>query len=270
MCAALNPAKVQLRDRILSEAAKHVRATGFTNGALVTALKTIEDKRISDRTLADLFNRGFPIALVEYVVKSSNQAVHRELELSFSKDAVVRSIEANFENFVQGQFQLPTESDVAEKALLTKIELLKPLAALWPSAVVLEYYPSNVPYTVINTAEFVDTTVYYMERVNALSELLGPARRILKSKAMASHVQFSGTKDIAGAATSSFLKSFLHGLPLSSGPHVGHSSINPSWFLKRVQLAALYGTATASLLGDASRNAADTRALTRKVVKAVF
>ncbi|KPI84819.1 hypothetical protein ABL78_6127 [Leptomonas seymouri] len=270
MCAALSPANFQLRNKILSEAAKHVRKTGFTTLALTAALKTIDDQKLKSSTLVHLFSRGFPIALVEYVVKSSNQAVQQELELTFSKDAVVRSIEANLENFLQERFSLPTERDVVEKALLTKIELLRPLAAHWPSAVALECCPSNAPYTAMNLAEFVDTTAYYMERVGALNELLDPARRVLQSKAMASHLQFAGTKDSAGVAASSFLKSFLHGIPLSSGPHAGHSGISPLWFLRRGQLVLLYGTAMSSLLGDVSRNAADTRALTRKAVNTLF
>jgi hypothetical protein len=270
MCAALSPASYQLRNSILSEAVKHVRSTGFTTAALTAALETMEKHNINDRILAHLFNRGFPIALVEYVVKSSNQATQRELELTFSKDAVVRSVVANLDFFVRGHFKLPTERDVAEKALLTKIEFLKPLAAHWPNAVALEHCPSNVPFTVINLAEFVDTTAYYMERVSALCELLDPARRILQSKAMSSHILFDGTNDNASAAASAFLTSFLRGIPLSSGPHAGHSSFNPSWYLKRGQLALLYGTVTTSLLGDVSRNGAGTRTLTKKAVRALF
>lgn len=270
MCAALNHASFQLQNKILSEAAKHVRLTGFTTSALTAALASIDDKSINNRILSQIFSRGFPIALVEYVVKSTNQAVQRELELSYSKDAILSAIEANLDNYIQGRFALPTEGDVAEKALLTKVELLKPLAAHWPSAVALECCPSNVPYTVINLAEFVDTTSYYMERVTSLGELLDPARRVLQSKAMASHIQFAGTKENAGLAASSFLRNFLRGIPLSSGPHAGHSSFNPSWYLKRGQLALLYGAATTSLLGDVSRNAADTRALTKKAVRSFF
>lgn len=270
MCAALSPASFKLRNRILSEAAKHVRTTGFKTAALVVALKTIDDTNISDSVLTHLFNRGFPIALVEYVVKASNQAVQRELESTYSKSAVVRSIEENFDQFIQGRFLLPSERDVAERALLTRVELLRPLAEHWPNAVALEYCPSNVPYTVINLAEFVDTTAYYMERVASLNEVLDPARRILQSKAMASHIQVGRTSDNPVLSSSSFLDSFLQGIPLSSGPHAGHSGINPSWYFKRAQLALLYGAATTSLLGDVSQNAADTRALTKKAVRAFF
>lgn len=269
MCAALSPANFQLRNRILSEAAKHVRTTGFTTNALISALETLKDVRVTDSALAHLFSRGFPIALVEYVVKSSNQAAQRELEAHFSKDAVVKSIEANLENFVCGRFLLPSESDVAEKALLARVELLKPLAAHWPDAVALEYCPSNVPYTVIHLAEFVDTTAYYMERVASLSEVLDPARRILQSKAMVSHIQTDNSTNHLESSTS-FLRSFLHGIPLSSGPHAGRSGFNPSWYYKRFQLALLYGATTTSLLGDLSRNAKDTRLLTKNAVQSLF
>ncbi|KAK7201653.1 hypothetical protein NESM_000230200 [Novymonas esmeraldas] len=270
MCAALTPAQYQLRTRLLSEAAKHVRATGFTNTALIAALESAEAKDINDRVLHQLFSRGFPIALVEHVVKSTNAQVHRELETSFNKDAIVKSIDANVDAFVQDRLILPSEKRVAEAAVLAKLELLRPLAHHWPHAVALEYLPQNLPYTVINLTEFVDTTVHYMERVATLRELLEPARRFLQSKAMASHIQHRERETADESPTVAFLRSFLQGVPLSTGPYASNSEFNSGWYLKRAQVTFLYGTATTSLLGDMSRNATDTRSLTKAALDRLF
>ncbi|CAJ1020236.1 hypothetical protein Q4I30_002191 [Leishmania utingensis] len=269
MCAALSPAHFELRTKILSEATKHVRTTGFTNATLAASLKSIGGE-VSDRALSHIFNRGFPIALVEHIVKSSNLCVQHELETAFNKEAIIKSIDSNLDAFVENRLLLPTEKNIAERAILSKVEFLLPLAQHWPSAVALEYLPSNLPYTVINLAEFVDTTVYYMERTATLGELLEPARRILQSKAMASHLQY-GERGMNGASSaSSFLRNFLHGIALSSGPYADHSTLNLRWYYKRAQVGLLYGVATTSLLGDVSRNAADTRSLTKAVVEAFF
>lgn len=270
MCAALSPAHFQLRVKILSEAAKHAPTTGFTNATLAVSLKSIGAEDITDRTLSHIFSRGFPIALVEHIVKSTNLHVQQKLESAYNKDAIIKSIDSNVDAFVQNRLLLPTEKDVAEKAILSKLELLIPLAEHWPSAVALEYLPANLPYTVINVAEFVDTTVYYMERAATLGELLEPARRILRSKAMASRIQ-SGEVDSNGALpTSAFFKSFLKGIPLSSGPYASPSALNMRWYCKRAQVALVYGAVTTSLLGDASPNAADTRSLTKAAVETLF
>ncbi|KAG5483352.1 hypothetical protein LSCM1_04899 [Leishmania martiniquensis] len=270
MYAALSPAHSQLRLKILSEATKHARTTGFTNATLAASLKSIEVEDISDRTLSRIFGRGFPIALVEHIARSANLHVHRELEAAFSKDAIIRSIDANVNAFVHNQLLLPTEKNVAEKAILSKFELLAPLAAHWPSAVALEYLPSNLPYTAINLAEFVDTTVYYMERIVTLGELLEPARRILQSKAMASCIPHGDAGSNGVSQTSAFLNNFLKGISLSSGPYADHSTFNFGWYCRRAQVALLYGAAATSFLGDASRNAADTRCFTKAAIETVF
>ncbi|KAG5483212.1 hypothetical protein CUR178_04791 [Leishmania enriettii] len=269
MCAALSPAHHQLRLKILSEATKHAHATGFTNATLAASLKSVEAENISDRTLARIFSRGFPIALVEHIVRSTNSHVQWELEAAFSKDAIIRSIDSNVDTFAQNQLLLPTEKNVAEKAIMLKVESLTPLVAHWPSAVALEYLPHNLPYTAINLAEFVDTTVYYMERVATLGELLEPARRILQSKAMASRIPHEVGCNGA-SQTSAFLNSFVKGISLSSGPYASHSAFNFSWYYKRAQVMLLYGAVTSSLMGDVSRNAADTRSFAKAAVETLL
>ncbi|KAG5509440.1 hypothetical protein JKF63_06750 [Porcisia hertigi] len=270
MCAALSPAQSGLRAKILSEAAKDVCSTGFTNAALVKSLKSLKMEDISDRTLSHIFSRGFPIALVEHIVKSTNAQVQQELESAFNKDSIIQRIDSNVDAFVQNRLLLPTEQNVVERAILSKVQLLTPLVKHWPSAVALEYLPSNVPYTLLNVAEFVDTTAYYMERVVKLGELLELARRTLQSKAMASHIQHGEASSNDISPTSAFLKAFLQGVPLSSGPYGGHSALDMGWYFKRAQIALLYGTAITSLLGDISRNAVDTQSLTRAAVDRLF
>ncbi|GET87135.1 hypothetical protein, conserved [Leishmania tarentolae] len=270
MCAALSPAHFQLRVKILSEAAKHVHTTGFTNAALAASLKAIEAEDITDRTLSQIFNRGFPIALVEHIVKSTNLRVQQELESVFNKDAIIKSISSNVDAFVQNRLLLPTEKMIAERAILSKVDLLMPLAGHWPNAVALEYLPSNLPYTVINLAEFVDTTVYYMERAATLGDLLEPARRILGSKAMASRIQHGEIDRNGTSPTSAFLKNFLADISLSSGPYADSSALNVGWYCKRARFALVYGAVTTSLLGDVSRNAGDTRSLTKAAVENFF
>lgn len=271
MCAALSPAHYQLRTKILAEAAKHVRETGFTNAALSTALRSFDHAEANDGTLSHIFSRGFPIALVEHIVRTTNSQVQRHLEATYSKEAILTSIDSNMDAFVHDRLLLPTEKTVAEDAVLAKVRLLQPLANHWPNAVVLEYLPSNLPYTVINLAEFIDTTAFYMERVTALRELLEPARRMLQSKAMASHIRYTDTGAATeDSSTAAMLRGFIQGIPLSSGPHAGDGSFNLSWYSKRARLAVLYGAATTSLLGDVSRNAAETRALTKAAVNNFF
>ncbi|KAG5509760.1 hypothetical protein GH5_05626 [Leishmania sp. Ghana 2012 LV757] len=270
MCAALSPAHHQLRLKILSEATKHAHITGFTNATLAASLKSVGAEDISDRTLARIFSRGFPIALVEHIVRSTNLHVQQELEAAFSKDAIIKSIDSNVHSFVQNQLLLPTEKNVAEKAILLKVEFLTPLVAHWPSAVALEYLPHNLPYTAINLAEFVDTTVYYMERVATLGELLEPARRILQSKAMVSRIPHEEVGCNGASQTSAFLNSFMKGISLSSGPYSSHSAFNFSWYYKRAQVMLLYGAVTTSLMGDVSRNAADTRSFAKAAVETLL
>lgn len=270
MPAALSPEHYRLRNTILSEAVKYIPSKGFTNDSLINTLHSLQYNSVDDKMLNQFFQRGFPIALVEYVVKKTNTQVQQELEQTYSKRALLSCIDKNMEHFIEKRYLLPTAKDVVEQAVLSKIRLMKPLAHQWPSAVALEYCPSNMPYTIINAAEFVDTTAYFMERVETLGELLELARGLLQSKAMTSSIKVVESTSDSESVMSQFLNSFLHNMPLSSSPHSGMSGFNPSWYTRRAQVSLLYATAAASLLGDTSHNASDTALLTRKIVNSFY
>lgn len=248
--------------RILSEALKLAPVHGFSNATYVRTLKRLD---IKPNAVSYLWPRGFPIALVEYAVKSSTNAVQKELELKYSKDAVLSYVASNVDAFIENQLAFPRISDVVETALRSKINFLVPFVGKWHEGVKHELLPSNLPYTTINLAEFADITSFYMERVVSLENVLDSAKNILvyKKKANAFESKRNGELE-------SFLLSFLKGLPLSSGPHMGGFLGQFQWSLMRGKVAALYGLSVASLMGDKSIHYSDTYSLVKKSSKILF
>lgn len=271
--SSLSTSLFHLRNQLLSLAQKHIQEVGFTNEALVRAIDaTGKRAEINDAVLSQLFERGFPSALVEYVVSQSNVGTQQMLEAKYNKNAIIKAIAKNEDNFALGRLALPTSKSVAEDAMLAKLAFLQPLVEHWPSAVAIEYQPSNVPYTMIRLAEFIDTAAYYMERVDNLSNLLEPARRILNARMMASYIPADTAHNEPGENSPSeqFLHSFVRGIPLSSGPHLGESRFSMEWYTRRAKMGILYSTTVTSLMGDASRDAIETRTLTKTLVAAMF
>lgn len=266
----LSPQLFELRKALLKEATKYVSEVGFTYAALTRALSATE-KSVTDTALSSMFERGFPIALVEFLVKESSLSAQKGLEATFSKNAVIGSIAANEGSFREGRFAIPSEHDVVRSAIEWKLEALKPYCDRWPEAVALEYLPGNVPFTVINMAEFVDTTAYYMERMENMRSILQHAQRMMQAKAMASYIPTQETgAHSRGDGTADFLRSFLAGIPLAEGPHNSQHGFSIAWYARRGKIAAAYSTAMASLMGDESTNSVETKQLTKTVVNALF
>lgn len=262
-----------LRGQLLGAAEKCIPDVGFTNEALARAIDTTGKRaETTDSALSQMFQRGFPSALVEHVVKRSNLHAQHLLEAKYNKKTIISAIAANEENFSLGRLALPSGKNVAEDALLAKVAFLQPFAGQWPDAVAIEWQPSNAPYTIIGLTEFVDTTAYYMERVDNLGKLLEPARRIMNARIMASYIPSDSDPDASveeartHSASADFLYSFVRGVPLASGPHLGGSAFKLDWYTRRAALGVLYGLTVASLLGDASREAVETRNLVKSLV----
>lgn len=248
--------------RILSEGLKLAPVHGFSNATYIRVLKKLD---IKPNAVADLWPRGFPIALVDYLVKSSTDAVQKELELKYSKNAVLSHAASNVDAFIENQLAFPRPSDVVEDALRTKIDFLVPFVGKWHEGVKHELLPSNIPYTVINLSVFADITSFYIERVQSMEKLLESAKDVLVYKIKANAFESKTNGELE-----KFLLSFLKGLPLSSGPHVGGFLGQLHWSLMRGKVAALYGVSVASLMGDKSICYSDTYSLVKKSSKTLF
>lgn len=260
-----------LRSNLLAAAEKEVVTVGFTSQALARAIVTVgRSDDLNDAALASMFDRGFVSALVEHIVKRSNAGTQKVLEAKYNKNAVIDRIAANEENFSLGRLTLPTAQNVAEDAMHAKIAYLHPFMRHWPDAVAVEYQTQNVPYTMIGLAEFVDTAAYHMERVDNLNKLLEPARHILSARMMASYIPGEGSSSTGESASADFLHSFIRGIPLASGPHIGESSFSAEWYTRRAKLAVVYGASITSLMGDASRDALETRSMAKTMVATLF
>lgn len=250
-----------VRFRILSEALKLVPKHGFSNTTYICALKNLD---IKPNSVGELWERGFPVALAEYIVKSSTNAVYRKLEAEYSKNALVSNIVSNIDQFIENELVVPRASDIVEEALYTKIKFLSPFVGKWHEGIKYELFPSNFPYAVINLAEFADLTSFYVERLENMVKVFESARSVLAYKIKAN--AFDQRKD----EIENFLRSFLAGLPLSSGPHIGGFFGQVNWSLMRGKIATLYCLSVASLMGDNSTNFTDTNSLVKSATKKLF
>lgn len=253
------------KERILSEAVKHVPRLGFTYTTFKEALQVLHPD-VAPGTLLNMWPRGFPVALAEFITFKSTLDTQNQLESRYSKSAMIDLIDRNQTAFIKGALHLPSASDVAEDALLTKVQLLTPYASKWHEAVNSELTLSNLPYGIINLAQFADVTAYYMERVESMNEILDPARKVLQFKRK-SQSSAEGEHDLQ---IKEFLESFLRGIPLSSGPQIGGLVGQVGWSFRRAKLGTVYCASMASLMGDTSSHYSDTRLLVSSMAKTLF
>lgn len=275
MFATLSPELYHLRFNLLEQAKKHVPAVGFTNDALLKALNEVQHKTpVTSSTLSVMFERGFPAALVEYVAKDTTTIAQKYLDEVYSSENIINTIVRNEEDYINNRFFPPTAKDVAAAAIIKKLEALVPYCEKWPSAVGIEYQTQNIPYTLITLTEFVDSSSFYIERVENLNRLLTPAKQIIQSKVMSSYIPIGDEKlsstDAPLSSTAKFLRSFVAGVPLSSGPHMGSSNFSMEWYTKRAQLGFIYCTCVTSLLGDTSVGKVETKSLATKMTRYLF
>lgn len=248
--------------RILSEAVKLAPIHGFSNTTYACALKNLD---LNSNSLSELWPRGFPVALAEYVVKLSTNAVQQELEAKYGKNALVSNVVSNVDSFIEDQLVFPRACDVVENALLTKIHFMSPFVGKWHEGVKCELKPSNLPYTIINLAEFADVTSFYVERVNNLGKVLESARSMLAYKKKS-----NGLEENSSGEVKKFLETFLKGVPLSSGPHIGGLLGQANWSLMRGKIATLYCISMASLMGDRSVHFSETNSLVKQSSRKIF
>lgn len=255
------------RTQLLQESTKYIKDVGFTYRALSLAMKSIGTTKdlYSRGQFAQMFDRGFPSALVEHVVRSGNAAVERDLESRFGKENIIKDIVKNEAMFVAKTYQFPTSRDVACAAIKSKIQSITPFAAHWSSAVALEMMPANLPYTMMNNAEFVDTTAFYMERVDKLKRLLVIAQQLLHARSQAASILPENNNSWT-ESTTDFLHAVVKDISLSSGPHAEVSVLNYEWFGTRAKIGALYMASALSLMGDVSLDKRETHAFIESIV----
>ncbi|EPY33690.1 hypothetical protein STCU_02076 [Strigomonas culicis] len=221
-----------------------------------------------------MFERGFPAALVEYVAKDTTTITQKYLDEVYSSENIINTIVRNEEDYINNRFFPPTSKDVAASAIIKKLEALMPYCEKWPSAVGVEYQTQNIPYTLITLTEFVDSSSFYIERVENLNQLLLPAKQIIQSKVMSSYIPIGNEESSSSKSplsnTAKFLRTFIAGVPLSSGPHMSTSNFSMDWYMKRAQLGFIYCTCVTSLLGDTSAGKAETKALAKKIAHCLF
>ncbi|ESL06695.1 hypothetical protein TRSC58_05628 [Trypanosoma rangeli SC58] len=274
----------QFRKDLLEKAAGLVPNHGFSNVSLFPlALRAIQETdAYKDRTnttdidFANLFPRGFPIALVEHIVESTNKAAHMRLEECFNKDVIIDYIARNGENCQTGQYSTPGVKNVVEEAILTKINALVPYVRHWPEAVALEWKPSNAPFAVKNLAEFVDTTCYYAERMENLGAVIASGNLLLKSRLGYSthHVPERSEKNDGKYQQETdeerFWRRFVSSIPLSTGPHMGEGLLSFEWYIKRTKVATAFSLAMFSFLGEEKNQYRDTRAILNCITNRLF
>lgn len=261
----LSPHLYKIKGELVRSAVKYVPELGFA-GALGQAIKESPRKTdINDAVISTLFDRGFAIAVVEHLAQQSNAAAFKEMEARYTKGAILKSIEENEEAFLRKRLILPSAQSVVIKAMCTKMEYLHPLVSQWPEAVALEYKASNFPFAMLCAAEFIDTVAFYMERAENLAKLLEPARQVLQSKSMVSFIPVENSTQ----SNKEFLETFIRGIPLSSGPHMGSSSFDLTWYQRRAKVGVVYMAAMSSFLGDESPRFIETRQLTQELASTI-
>ncbi|CCW64263.1 unnamed protein product [Phytomonas sp. EM1] len=275
MSGRLSPKLFNLQQGILKEAVRFVPETGFTNLTLLSALKAYsKTQNVTDSAISKMFNRGFPIILVEFIVRESNAYVQNELLKKYNKESLFRMIQENEDNYLSGRYRLPEVKEVAVDSITYKLSYLNPFLEQWPNAVALEYSVSNIPYTMLNFAQFTDTAAHVMERVENFANIMEPIRNILNSKKLSHFIptDVRKTSDCGNKYTNNmvFMRTSIQGVPLSSGPHMGESSFSFPWFTKRAKVAALYSLSMTSVLGDTSFNKNETKNLLMSIADTIF
>ncbi|RNF16453.1 putative dynein heavy chain [Trypanosoma conorhini] len=223
-----------------------------------------------------LFPRGFPVALVEYIVGNTNKAVHVRLEECFNKNVILDSVARNSALYRAGQYNTPGAKNVVEEAMLAKINALAPYISHWPEAVALEWKPTNAPFAVKNLAEFVDTTCYYAERMENLGAVIASGNLLLQSRLGYSvdHIPDKRVKGDRGNQSETdeerFWRSFSSSIPLSSGPYMGEGLLSYEWYMKRTKVATVFSLAMLSFVGEEKGQYRDTRAMVKCITERLF
>ncbi|ORC86273.1 putative dynein heavy chain [Trypanosoma theileri] len=271
-----------IKAKILEEAVKLVPKYGFVEANLLpSTLDVLKAKgeydnkeNMANLNFVQLFPRGFPIAVVEYIVDNSNKVTHQRLEKCFNKSAIFSSIVENKELYRMGYYKPPDVKKVVEEAMLTKFNTLLPYVHHWPEAVALEWNPANVPFAIKNVAEFVDTTCYYAERMENLGTVIASGNVLLQSRVFSSfnpgvHLE---NKNIAHHNVSSskteeerFWESFSLGIPLSSSPQTSGGLVNCQWYAMRTKVAAVFSMGMLSFVGEAKMNHPETKAMVKRL-----
>ncbi|CCW67874.1 unnamed protein product [Phytomonas sp. Hart1] len=275
MSSRFNPKLIGLQQKILREAVKFVPQTGFTNLTLLSVLEIYnKDLNVTDTIISEMFQRGFPVALVEFIVRDSNKHVQNKLIQKYEKESLFRMIQENEDNYLCGRYRLPEVKEVAVDSMTYKISYLNPFLDQWSSAVSLEYCPSNIPHTMLNLAQFIDTTAYVMERVENFVNFMEPIKEILNSRKMNPFIPTDDRKinnyHIKCSNNIAFMRTSIQGVPLSSGPHIGERSFSFPWFIKRAKVGALYSLSMTSVLGDTSTYKNESKNLIKSVADRLF
>ncbi|PWV14502.1 putative COQ9 [Trypanosoma cruzi] len=270
---------VAVRKELLEKASELVPNYGFANASLFhTALGALQEKNeykdnksMADVDFAQLFPRGFPIALVEHIVENTNKAAHVRLEESFNKNTILDNVAKNSGSYQVGQYKLPGVKNVVEEAISTKIKALQPYVEYWPEAVALELKPANVPFAVKNLSEFVDNICYYAERMENLGAVIASGNLLLQSRLYyptihrdldkKGHERHQQETD-----EERFWRGFSSSIPLSSGPHVGGGLLNYDWYIKRTKVLTVFSLAMFSFVGEGKGYSGDTRAMIRCII----
>lgn len=265
----MSQVRAQLRHALLKASLPLVASHGFSNTLLAETLRNarLDAHAVSGhRDAAGLFERGFPIALVEYIVRASNQASLQHLEQQYGTRAQMERVKCHHESFLSGALPMPSAVDIADAALAAKVRAIELYISRWHEAVALELRPSNLPFALINMAEYVDNTCYYMERSEALAKSMQLARSLLRKRySVHAHVPplavpvVSTGNDKAAASPSScrnasfdeLLDDIVAGVPLSSSPRTMHGSLNLPWFGRRGKIMMQYASTITSLIGEA-------------------
>ncbi|KAH9597860.1 hypothetical protein LSM04_003684 [Trypanosoma melophagium] len=276
-----------IRARILEEAVKLVPKYGFAdNNLLPSTLAVLKAKgeynskeNMGSMDFVHLFPRGFPIAVVEYIVDNSNKATHRRLEECFNKKAIFSALVENKELYRLGYYKPPDVKKVVEEAMLTKFNILMPYLQRWPEAVALEWNPANVPFAVKSVAEFVDTTCYYAERMENLGAVIASGNVLLQSRLFSSfnsglHLENKSITQYNNSSSKTeeerFWESFSSGIPLSSSPEKSEGLVNCHWYTMRMKVAAVFSMGMLSFLGEEKPNHPDTKAMIRRLTNTLL
>lgn len=273
-----------VRKSILEEARRLVPMRGFNDPSVFhMALAAVRDNNthegmmhVDNVNFFQMFPRGFPIAIVEDIVCSTNRATHQRLEERFNKTVLLDSILKSSEVFSAGQRKVPNIRDVVEEALLTRLNILKPYKKRWAEAVALEYIPINLPATLKNVTEFVDTTCYYVERIDAFGAAIASGDKILQSPMHNFLDIFPGSSNTTErhsflqSTEERFWRSFLSSVPLSGASHIREELFGCRWYANRAKIAATFSLAMLSFIGEDTVHYVETKEMVRSVTDTLF
>ncbi|KAG8346196.1 hypothetical protein TRVL_02985 [Trypanosoma vivax] len=271
-----------IRIALLKEGMLLAPTYGFKSECLFAAAKRslslnsnfVHFNCVNSANFAQLFPRGFPIAVIENILMKSNADSLVHLEQCFSKNAILNNVAKHTEPHKYVDFTLPSVKNVVVEAMDTKICSLVPFAPHWFEATSLECLPSNVPHAARYSIEFIDSVCYYAERVKRLKQI------ILSGKI----VSDSGVSDFVSVSSnsrslddSSFIKpgaetvwkSFALVAPLSSAPVRG-GILDCEWYALRFKVASVFSLCMLSFLGDKSYNHKHTREMAKSIINTLF